>query len=63
MDLYKKTLLKYLKKTMKNRLIIHDLRTFLFQNIVYNILLDETFGMRGHSLLSNSVKFIKIWIE
>ena len=53
MDLYKKTLLKYLKKTMKNRLILAIIYTTLqyFQNIVHNILLDETFRMRGHSLL------------
>ena len=67
MDRYNKKVLKYLKKTLKNRLTIAIIYTTLQHfSIIYmvlNILLDKTFRMRGHSLLSNNVKFIIIWFE
>ena len=46
-----------------NRNYLHNLRTFQFQNIVHNILLNETFQMMGHSRSSNNIKFIKILYE
>ena len=64
LDLYKKTLPKFWEKMVKNRPIIAIIsRIFLFHNIAHSVLLNETFRMVGHSILSNNVKFIKIWFE
>ena len=64
MDLYIKTLLKYLKKTRQKwayyRNYYQNLRRFQFQNIVYLILPNKTLRMMGHSILSNNIKFIII---
>ena len=62
MNLYKKTLLKYWKKTVKNRPIVAIISIISGDSgfKIYNILRHETFRMMDHSILSNNVKFIKI---